>query len=153
MIQIVDDFLSEEECDNLISHFNNYGSFQEWDECKYVEITNEDKFKYILHKLNVHTNFKVDWTHVVKWDDDSKQNLHFDISSFLFTFFTVTMNCVYLSKHFYCFFVYNTHAFLYHVANVYLGPFLTGITPCLYFMPLKNNVLFLIGLIIVPSAK
>ena len=81
MIQIVDDFLSEEECDNLISHFNNYGSFQEWDECKYVEITNEDKFKYILHRLNVHTNFKVDWTHVVKWDDDSKQNLHFDTSS------------------------------------------------------------------------
>lgn len=83
MIQIVDDFISDTDCQDLIYYFNN-GKPNEWDRHTYVEITDElkqNKFKYIFDKLTKHTGYQEDWSHVVKWDDDAKQDLHYDTSS------------------------------------------------------------------------
>jgi len=89
-IEIVENFLSNDLCENLINYYENNKSLTKThpvDNNKHlveIEITEMDKFNDLFNTINNHVynlNCKIDWINIVKWNNDCSQNLHFDTAS------------------------------------------------------------------------
>lgn len=89
-IEIIDNFLSEEECDYLINFYNANKDIQKRYEInvnkfiKEIHITNIKEFKNLISKINNHVhmlNCEVDWINIVEWQENCNQNLHRDLAS------------------------------------------------------------------------
>jgi len=88
MIQIIDEFFSNEICDDLISYFENNKNLHEIHrDTKLITLFEKDefqekKFNFLFDKINEHiknlNNCEITYLHLVKWFDDSSQNLHYD---------------------------------------------------------------------------
>tara|TARA_R110000796_G_scaffold1444_3_gene5806 strand:- start:262 stop:732 length:471 start_codon:yes stop_codon:yes gene_type:complete len=84
-IEIIDNFLSEKSCKDLIAYYENNEQMQRsWYTTKSINITKINQFDYLFNNINRHTlkkNCKIDWIEIVKWGDNSSQSLHYDTSS------------------------------------------------------------------------
>jgi hypothetical protein len=89
-IEMIDNFLSIEDCNYLINFYINNKSFQKphpVDNKKNiidVDITEIKIFNNLFKKINKHVrnqNCKIEYTKIVKWTDDCSQSLHLDESS------------------------------------------------------------------------
>lgn len=83
IVQIIDDFLDEKNCQELIDYFeSNTNSQKVYYDTLTVSIEGLDKFNSLFKKLDKQSlkikDAVLDWTQIVKWPDDSKQLLHFD---------------------------------------------------------------------------
>ena len=80
---IYDNLLSHDECDYII----NYYKHNEKQATKFRDVfplpcdNGIDFLNYKLTKVSKEFNAKIDWSQIVKWPIESKQNLHFDDAS------------------------------------------------------------------------
>ncbi len=89
-IEIVDNFLSHEECDYLINFYEKNKDIQRLYQMSNgvpimeIEITIIKEFDSLREKLNKHVysqGCKVDWINIVKWGNGCSKNLHQDLAS------------------------------------------------------------------------
>ena len=86
IVKIIDNFLDDKDCQQLIDFFESNTNLQEpyYSTIK-VSIETLDKFNNLFEKLNKESltikNSVLDWTQIVKWPDNSGQGSHLDISS------------------------------------------------------------------------
>ena len=76
MIRIIDDVLSKEQCKKLISLKSTLGIDHMWGD---TEVTKLSEIPEEIKNNNI--NFTPDWGEIVKWTNNSYQQLHFDDSS------------------------------------------------------------------------
>ena len=86
IVKIIDNFLDDKYCQQLIDFFESNTDLQEsYYGTTKISIENLDKFNNLFKKLNKESltikNSVLDWTQIVKWPDDSGQASHLDISS------------------------------------------------------------------------
>ena len=86
IVKIIDNFLDDKYCQQLIDFFESNTDLQEsYYGTTKISIENLDKFNNLFKKLNKESltikNSVLDWTQIVKWPDDSGQGSHLDISS------------------------------------------------------------------------
>jgi|TARA_R100000541_G_scaffold59322_1_gene72771 prolyl 4-hydroxylase len=89
-IEMIDNFLSTEECNNLIDYYKNNKSMQKphlvnnGKNIIDIDITEIKQFNNLFEKINKHVydqDCKIEYTKIVKWTDDCSQSLHVDDSS------------------------------------------------------------------------
>jgi hypothetical protein len=83
---IIDNFLSKKECDFLIDFYkkNEKKAFLFRDVYPLSLNKNNSKINFLVEKLEETSklfNSKIDWFELVKWPVNSKQELHFDLTS------------------------------------------------------------------------
>ena len=98
---IVDNFLSKKECDFLIDFYkkNEKKAFLFRDVYPLSLNKNNSKINFLVEKLEETSklfNCKIDWFELVKWPVNSKQELHFDLTSGQ----TTLASIVYLNEDF-----------------------------------------------------
>lgn len=84
--QINDNFLTDKECDELISFFENNKNLQVTHrDTIYLRIMQFNQFKKLFDKINSFSlkinNAVIDWIEITKWSVNSFQPLHYDTGS------------------------------------------------------------------------
>ncbi len=98
---IIDNFLSQRECDFLINFYksNEKNSFLFRDVYPIYLDINDFKINFLVKKIETTSklfNSKIDWFEIVKWPINSKQDLHFDRASDE----TTLSSIIYLNQNF-----------------------------------------------------
>ncbi len=98
---IIDNFLSQRECDFLINFYksNEKNSFLFRDVYPIYLDINDFKINFLVKKIETTSklfNSKIDWFEIVKWPINSKQDLHFDKASDE----TTLSSIIYLNQNF-----------------------------------------------------
>ena len=82
---IIDNFLSQVECHDLINFYRENEKFaKKFRDVYPLQLFPKDpKINYLklkLNKISKDFNAEIDWFEIVKWPIGSKQNLHFDLA-------------------------------------------------------------------------
>lgn len=98
---IIDNFLSQVECHDLINFYRENEKFaKKFRDVYPLQLFPKDsKINYLklkLNKISKDFNAEIDWFEIVKWPIGSKQNLHFDLAKNE----TVLSSIVYLNDDF-----------------------------------------------------
>ena len=94
---IVDNFLSQVECHDLINFYKENEKFaKKFRDVYPLELSKKHYLKLKLNKISKDFNAEIDWFEIVKWPIGSKQGLHFDMAKN----HTILSSIVYLNDNF-----------------------------------------------------
>lgn len=83
-ILIYDDFLSSEECEEIIKFTNNNNDFENWKLKHVYDIPHDNNImnyiKKIENEIQKTFNVELDWCQLVKWPQGSNQLPHLDVT-------------------------------------------------------------------------